>query len=45
VERGGTLQGDAAIDAQHDLAAFDVLVRPLLLLLTGWWPGRRLADR
>ena len=39
MRRGGMLQGDAAVGAQRDLSAFDVLGRPLLLglaVLFGW---------
>ena len=39
VQHGGMLQGDAAVIAQRDLSAFDVLGRPLLLglaVLFGW---------
>jgi hypothetical protein len=39
VQRGGAPQGDAAVSAQRDLSAFDVLGRPLLIglaVLFGW---------
>lgn len=41
VRQGGVLTGDARSAGQGDLSAIDVLVRPVLAILAGWWPRRR----
>ena len=35
---GGALKGAVAEPVDMDLTAFDILVRPVLFLLFGWWP-------
>lgn len=42
---GGRLQAAVVLPSGTDLSAFDVLVRPLLYVLTGWWPPRLSALR
>jgi len=37
VQHGGALRGDALMNRQSDLSAFDVLGCPLLFVLFGWW--------
>jgi hypothetical protein len=41
MERGGQLLGEAALREHRDhVSSFDLLVRPLMLLLVGWSPSR-----
>jgi hypothetical protein len=41
MERGGELLAEAALREHRDhVPSFDLLVRPLMLLLVGWSPSR-----